>query len=357
MADYVRGIHLVTHGGRQVFIERSSGADVADPFGGVGPVLSPSFVRRLGAELVRDDDLLRAASVGFGSFGLIFALLLEVDELFYLRRRRSRRDVDASLRRAIDARDPQALSMPSGPGELYHFEVTVNPYSLNAGQGGAYVTTIHRTGAPTTPQAAPASAFGDAVGRALGGLIGAAPALVPALLSTLLESELGEVDEVGTLGELFTQGAGGPRYRPISTEIALHRRHASRALDLILNVVKLGQPDYFYPGLIALRYVAQSRTLLGFNRFTENVTIELPALGHLRGTLDFYGRVWAALSAANIPYTLHWGQVNQLGRETVRAMWGDAAVDRWLRARRGLLSPAGRKMFANPYLVRCGLSR
>ena len=75
MQDFVVGLHVIGEDGRHYFIERAS-----------RPVVSPSFVARLGAEVRRDDQLFDAALVSFGSFGLVHAVLLEVVPLYVLER-------------------------------------------------------------------------------------------------------------------------------------------------------------------------------------------------------------------------------------------------------------------------------
>ena len=71
--DFVVGIQLVTGAGQSLWIERQS-----------YPVLNDHFVERLGARLVRNDDLFDAAVVSFGAFGIISAVAIETDPIYQL---------------------------------------------------------------------------------------------------------------------------------------------------------------------------------------------------------------------------------------------------------------------------------
>src|SRR5436189_2009518 len=50
MPDFVAGLHLATGGGQTVWIERRS-----------KPVVNQDFVQKIGARLIRDDDIFNAA--------------------------------------------------------------------------------------------------------------------------------------------------------------------------------------------------------------------------------------------------------------------------------------------------------
>ena len=71
-------------------------------------------------------------------------------------------------------------------------------------------------------------------------------------------------------------------------------------------------------------------------------------------TRQFYNVVWKALDEADIPYTFHWGKINNLDRDKVRNMYGNE-VDRWIQAGNQILPPAGMKLFANQTFKEWGL--
>src|SRR5258705_2139870 len=73
MPDFVVGLHLATGSGQTLWIERKS-----------KPVLNAMFVAKLGAKLIRDDDIFNAAVVSFGTFGIIAALAVETVPIYHL---------------------------------------------------------------------------------------------------------------------------------------------------------------------------------------------------------------------------------------------------------------------------------
>lgn len=346
-ADFVRGMHVITGANRQCWLERES-----------DPHVTPAFLAQLGpdVQLVADDEIFNAAVISFGSFGVIHSFLVETDPLFTLDFYRRRRDLDAQLRAAMTTLDLEGLGLPEDPAYPYHFEVVINPYATGAGQRGASVTTCYQKPPrpdPPLPGAGGLS-MGEDLGAALGGLIAAAPATVPQIMPHVLDRAYPERQGFGTLGAVFG-GLGPTGYSPISCELGIAIPDASRALDTILAEVRAGQPGYFYPGLIAFRYTRASRGTLAFTRFDPTATIELPALGNVPGTDQFYRRIWDRLDAAGIPFTLHWGQLNAADPARVRRMYGPA-VDRWIAARRRFLPDAAtRRRFENDFVTGCGL--
>jgi hypothetical protein len=75
LADCVRAIHLVTDGGRELWIERASNPITDDAR--LAPVLPCP-----GTTIVRSDEIFDAALVGFGRLGVIYSLVLEVRRAF-----------------------------------------------------------------------------------------------------------------------------------------------------------------------------------------------------------------------------------------------------------------------------------
>jgi hypothetical protein len=68
--------------------------------------------------------------------------------------------------------------------------------------------------------------------------------------------------------------------------------------------------------------VKGSKALLGFTEFETTCTIELP-VAYAGNTMAYYNAVWQGLGDAQVPYTLHWGQINNFTPERVRNMYGE----------------------------------
>jgi hypothetical protein len=344
LGDEVRALHLVSEGGQTWWLERAS-----------QPILADSVPASLGATVRRDDALFNAAIVGLGAFGLIHSVVLETTPLFYLRRYREKVSVDDGLLQALYALDFSKLQMPQA-GTPYHFEVVINPYAVGATDQGAYVTTCYPVQNPNPPPAGnPPYMLGDDFGALLGPLLNAAPGLVPNVLPGLLDSQYAAPTTDGTLGDLFHTSIGA-RYAALSCELGINVGDAENALNVLAAAVQTQRANGFaYPGLLAFRFSAKARASLALNQFDPTCTIEMPSLGGVAGTPAFYADAWQNLGQSNIPYTLHFGQVNQADAGVIQRMYGTSAAA-WLAARRSFLSVAGRKTFSNDFLDACGLS-
>src|SRR5262249_20572387 len=136
-------LHVVGAGGRHAWIERPS-----------RPTMTQAFCDFLGAEPIRDEDLFLAAVVGFGSFGLIHAVVFEAAPLYLLQLCIKQFDYP-QVERASRPRDVTGLGLPDGDTVPFHFEVVLNPYRLGVGEGGAFVRTFSQRPAtsplPTLP--------------------------------------------------------------------------------------------------------------------------------------------------------------------------------------------------------------
>ena len=341
MQDFMLGLHILAEDGRSYWIERAS-----------TPVVSDAFCEYLGATLVRDDQLFRAAVVSLGSFGVIHAVLFEAVPIYLLEVHRTRIDW-ADAARAAFTLDMSGLDLPYDE-EPFHFDVALNPYLTGVGKRGAIVTAMYkrpyRDGAPRQAKAGKLVPGVDLLGIA-GRLAEVAPATIPAAVGAIFDSILKAKTgpSIGTHGQVFdaTELIG----KSLSAEVGVDLQDTAAAVETLLGVIH----DYPYPGMLGLRYVQRSDAQMAFTRFATTSTIEMTGPGSKR-TNTFYERAWAALDAARIPYAQHWGKVNSTTCDNVRDRFG-SGVDEWLAARRGFLSPAGRAMFANDLLTKCGLDR
>jgi len=86
-------------------------------------VLSEEFAAKIGAELIRDDDIFNAAVVSFGTFGIIVAMAVETAPIYQLDfppiADIPHADLKAKLSGFADA----------PPEDLYHYEFIFDPHS------------------------------------------------------------------------------------------------------------------------------------------------------------------------------------------------------------------------------------
>jgi hypothetical protein len=113
-----------------------------------------------------------------------------------------------------------------------------------------------------------------------------------------------------------------------------------------------------FGGLVVLRYVLSTDARMGFTGFSPvTCTLELPSTLSGR-SLEAYESIVEKLTAANIPFALHWGQHLPVASTAARveAIYGSDA-QAYRDARRTLLPTAsGRRMFASEAPERVGLT-
>jgi FAD/FMN-containing dehydrogenase len=333
--DYVVGLHLVcSPTGKTVWLERKS-----------DPVTTDGFADKLGATRTADDDLFNAALVSFGSFGIIHGVLIEVSPLYYLQAWRKVMP-RADLKKAMERLEFAGVQLPR-QDRPFHFQVVLNPYD----KANAYVTVMYRYPSPQSDcqPSKPAGKIGPGENalEIIGAITDAAPDIVPATVSTVIKAEYGEYAGVcGTHGEIFgdttTQG------RTFSTAMGIPLANVTQAVEVAEQAVH----DHEAPALVALRYVKSSRGTLAFTSHGERTCVlEMDGPWSAR-TQAACEQAWKKLTDDGIPYTFHWGKVNNLDDQRVRSMYGDR-VKNWLAARRALLGSDRlllERVFANRFL-------
>jgi FAD/FMN-containing dehydrogenase len=340
MQDFILGVHLVGEGGKHYWIERLS-----------LPVVSAAFCQALGAELRRDDALFWAVIVGFGSFGLIHAVMFEAEPIFLLESHVQRFDY-ATIKASLATLDVSALNLRGGTGLPFHYEVTVNPYRTSPGQRGAYARYMWKRPFAALPagNAEPGFTIGDDAMNFFADVSDVVLSAIPSLVDFALSDQLKErTAQRGTHAGTF--GNTNVRGTIMSTEIGVALGDADNAVDAVIAVAG----RFPFAGAPAMRFVKGSQATLAFTHFSPiTCTIEIPAAGSSR-TLEAMEMVWDELDARGIPFTLHWGQILRTSPERVEAAYG-ARWEAWRAARRAFLSPLGRRTFANGMLVSLGLA-
>ena len=338
--DFVVGLHIVTGPNKHVYLERAS-----------YPVVSDSFVAQLGAELKRDDELFNAALVSFGSFGIIHGVMVETTDLFLLEGYMERRPFDAALRKIIGTLDFSDANLPCGNERPYHFQMLINPYDI---EKGAYVTTMYKRPYKEgyTPPQPNVNGLGpgDDAPCFVGKLTNAIPGLVPMLVNKLLAGSLTLFSkQFGTLGEIFNNT--NLHGKLLSAAIGIPIDQVNTVIDLLMEINN--GPAGPFSGLFAFRFIKKSPALLAFTRFPFTCVLELDG-AFSDQTYAFYKETWRQLDAHGIPYTFHWGKVNEITPERVRRMYGDD-LDKWMAARKVLLEEKARKVFTNRVMEEWGV--
>jgi hypothetical protein len=339
--DCVVGLHLIVGSTRHIWLERKS-----------YPVASSSLIQKLKTELVQDDELFNAALVSFGSFGIVHGVLLETEDLFLLETHMQRRPYDAALRKTMETLDFNNIVLPHGHERPFHLSISLNPYDL---QNGAFVYSHYkRPYRENYKRPVPNEAGigpGDDAPCFIGKLTDAVPGFVPTLVSKLLAGVLKPYTAVeGTLGEIFNNTTLHGKL--LSCALGIPINQINRVTDLLLELNKTAGP---FPGLFAYRFVKKSGATLAFTRYDFTCILELDG-AFSDDTLSFYTAARNKLEAEGIPFTFHWGKMNELDFNRISRMYGSSATS-WIAARNKLLDEATMKVFTNPLLTQWGLDK
>jgi hypothetical protein len=305
--------------------------------------------------LLRDDTLFNAALVSFGSFGVIFGVLIEAERYYLLEEWRRRLPINEGLKRAMRTLDLSGIDTPYPDQEPLHFEVVVNPHDI---AGGAYVTTMYHRPYKSdyTPPDIRLGGLGPGddllaimgnVGDLLGGIGRAVNLLVSAEYPLYDDTGKHKPVQWGTPGQIFSTNRDFQK--ELSAEIGVALEDTVRAYDVMIAAPSMKN----YPGLLAFRWVKGSSALLAFTKYATTCAIELPA-AFADDTTKYYAAVWKGFEDAGIPYTLHWGQLNNFNDVRVRKMYSTSR-DEWVDGRNRLLGEDARKVFTSPFLQQCGL--
>ncbi|SHL92259.1 FAD-binding protein [Mucilaginibacter sp. OK098] len=346
--ECVVGIHLIVGPNRHVYLERKT-----------APVVSAAFISNIQAEFIQDDDLFNAALVSFGSFGVVHGVMIETEKIFLLETYMTRMPYDDSLKNIMQTLDFTNANLPCGTERPYHFAVLLNPYDMDK---GAYVTTMYKrdynnTYSPPVDNEAGIGP-GDDAPAFIGLLTESIPALVPVLVNKVLgaslslskvDSQNNPIPQFGTMGEIFNNTT--LRGRLLSAAVGFSIANVNQVIQLMMSTNSSIGP---FPGLFSFRFVKKTQATMGFTRFDQTCVMELDAC-YSSSVYNFYTQVWKMLEDNDIPFTFHWGKVNELYPARINNMYG-AAVTSWQAARNQLLDPNTIKVFTNPILQQWGLA-
>ncbi len=352
MHDQIVALHIITGPDSEVWLERAS-----------YPVIRESVANAYGAPLLRDDDLFNAAVMGLGSFGVIHNMVMETRKRFMMSAFNTNKDrnnqtlqLDAEMRARIATLDfsTEGRLDPIGrSGTPYFYQPIINP-NTPAPHG---VLLTHMYEEPwdedhdidytlKEDKWGPGYDFVSVAGRVLD----VAQFLVP-IFSGVVEKSLFSVGEsFGTWGELF--GYKTQRTLVASGTIAVDMPDALATIDALIELNdEIGPAPLVY----GCRYVAKSDALLAFNRWDMTFVVSIDGIANDDST-EFFNAMPAKMASKGIAFTQHWGKTNAYNAARVRAVYGNAAVNKWIAARQNLLpDPAVRAMFANALIRRCGL--
>lgn len=342
MSDFVVGLQVATGSGQSIWLERES-----------EPVFNSSFVGKIGAGLVRDDDLLNAAIVSFGTFGVISAVAIKTSPIFHLEFPKTADIPYSELKERLlnfDSNDPSGL---------YHFEFIFNPYTKDKKAMVAAAPKVpYKSGFLTPkPRWIARTDSGFTLGANTPSIVTNFPLVsagVKARFSYKQYRKLALLNDVrGTPGQLFTATifyAEG--YTESALGIPIDR--APEMIDISSKIIR----DMRIPTISQVRVVAPSRATLGFTYQGEKTAVFEYGLPADRRFPEFERRLTEQLLAADIPFTFHWSKNSGLTPELVEHMYKRDRVNKWKQARERIFQGdrSLMKVFETDHLRRTSLN-
>ena len=342
MPDFVVGLHIATGSGRTSWIERAS-----------KPVLNQDFATRIGADLIRDDEIFNAAVVSFGTFGIIAAVAVETAPIYQL-------DFPAIVDIHHDGLKTKLREFANAdPADLYHYEFIFDPHSRNqmAMEAGAPRVPFQ----PGLPTPQPRWIVRDRNGYApginilrLAGLLRFLPPRITTGIQFKQYRKLALLNGVrGSPGQLYTSSI---YYLEGYTESAfgVSVNDAPETIDVCSDVAR----EMGLPSISQVRLVHRSEATLGFTQHEPKTAVFEFGLIKDDTFPEFERRMDAALQKAGIRFTMHWSKNSGIDPEKLDYMYGAAKIASWKAARLAVFGNDATlmKMFETDAMVRAGLA-
>jgi FAD/FMN-containing dehydrogenase len=343
MPDFVAGLHIATGSGRTLWIERAS-----------KPVLSKEFAAKIGADLIRDDDIFNAAVVSFGTFGIIVAVAVETAPIYQLDfppiADISHADLKAKLSGFADA----------PPADLYHYEFIFDPYSRKQIAMEASAPKVpYEPGVPTPkPRWIVRDKNGYAPGINILRVVGLFRSLVPPRFITRNEfkqyREVALLDGVrGSPGQIYTSSIYYVEGY-IESAYAVSVEDAAATIDISSSVAQ----ELRLPSINQVRLCRASKATLGFTQHEPITAVFEFGMIHDERFPEFERRLDAAFREAGIRYSMHWSKNSGIAPDKLEYMYGAAKVASWKAARQAVFGndTSLMKTFESDAMVEAGLA-
>jgi hypothetical protein len=343
LSDLVRSLDIVGPGGAVYRIEPADGPTDPDAYRREYPH----------HQLRQDDEWFNAAVVGMGCMGLIYAVILAVRPLFYLREARTL-STWSKVREELKRGDVLK--------ENAHYELLFNPYPDKRGE----IETLVTTRKPILPSAyrrdhrRSRSLLMELTARfpltplLINLAVGLFPKISPFLLRQALKALVND-DYVNISYRVFNIGAANylPAY---SCEIGVpaDEPQLNLAVEKIVEVARQRRDlgEVFHSCPISLRFVKASDAYMSMMQGRDTVMVELIMATRTVGGMELLD------AHENALYELggrpHWGQVNSLtgSHGLVESMYPRYADWQAVHAE---LNASG--VFDSPFSKRVGISR
>lgn len=353
--DAVVGLHLIigTGANDSVYLERETRAALHD-----------DFAKSINARVIRHDGMFNAALVSLGSFGIIHGVVIDVEDVYLLKRYVKKISKADAMQLATTMDFANAIfkiqdeTQADGTGNRpYHYKLYINPYTDEP-----FVTEIIYKKPYRSDYPNPIPVIQKAIFRDLPTWIAVFAArfkgIIPTIIKALATEVFPEVDKdiEGTLGEIFWDTSQSSA--AFGCSFGIDKSNSARALDLYIQLMKDLGP---IPGILSMRFVKASEATLAFTKFPVTCMLEVDGVPWQGNSTmitldDFLAEVIKTFKTNGIAFTLHWGKNAPWSfPNLVDTMYGQAD-DAWKNMRSALLSKQMADLFSNDFLNTVNLS-
>jgi hypothetical protein len=342
MPEFVLGIQIANGTGKSIWIERAS-----------NPVMNDEFLGKLGARLVRNDDVFNSAVVSFGAFGVITALAIETEPIYHLKFPPMQDISFTDLKHKLSNMDY------NDPPNLHHFEFIFNPYDKK--ETAVLVIGTKEDYIPNHQGPDPLWIITDEKGYAPGTKSPPFLLKLPFLSASFKSSFQYKTykknsilsDVRGSTGQIYTATI---TYLEGYSEsaIAVSIDDAAEMVDIINKVITKMK----LPSICQARVVKSSRATFGFTYLGSRAVVFEFALVNDKGFKKFEDVLVATVRNAGINYTFHWSKNSGVTRDRLFEMYGVERVAKWKKSREILFNQDKELMavFNNEHLRRADLA-
>ncbi len=344
MPDFVAGLHLATGVGQPLWIERQS-----------RPVMNDEFVKKIGARLIRDDDVFNAAVVSFGTFGIIAAMAIETVPIYQLEFPPIADISYADLKQKLNG-----FAAGTIPKDLYHYEFIFDPFTRTQMAMEASAPKVpYKPGVPTPkPRWIIRDKHGYAPGINILKVLGLLRAILPPRILTGIEYKLYRenalLDNVrGSPGQIYTSSI---YYLEgyIESAFAVSVKDAAATIDISSKVSR----DVRLPSIYQVRLCKASTGTLAFTQHAPITAVFEVGIIHDERFPEYERRLDEEFQKAGIRYTMHWSKNSGIRPDKLTYMYGNAKIESWKAARRKVFNNDRRlmKLFDTDAMVEAGLA-
>jgi FAD/FMN-containing dehydrogenase len=351
-SDYIKGMHLIIgpQNEDRVYLERAS-----------EPTLNDDFAQILNSRIIRDDALFNAALVGLGSFGFIASVVLEVEDLYSLKRyvRQIKYDDALLLSQTLDFEHAdfkieEEIDSDNKPIRPYHFKTYINQYTKECVAEVLYKIPFQPT---LYPEVEIATQLHPDLFHLMRWALEKSDMKVTKLLTRLIQGDAmpnpkkNTAPIIGTLGDIFRSVTF--QQPGFSWALGVNQNELHRAMSIWLEIFDTNRA----PGLSAIKLVRQTKATLGFHKFPVTAVIHMDGIQWIPADnqLHIQNEIIKAFDEAGIDFTLHWGKNADWNYPSLIDMMYPVKKEEWIKQRSRLLRPEMAKMFSNDFINRLGL--